>query len=112
MISNNSREYLRLQIVESFFYLYFILSMFDYLNVITMQFILEQDLGVIFANILIRSITGFYFLSVMYSFLLEWDEKYRVRRRRHVKLQEEDRLKKLIESNIMINSSNSELSLS
>ena len=86
--------------------------MFDYLNVITMQFILEQDLGVIFVNILIRSITGFYFLSVMYSFLLEWDEKYRVRRRRHVKLQEEDRLKKLIESNIMINSSNSELSLS
>ena len=76
----------QLKALEKYFYVSFTFTTFSFINSIVFQIMVSDDIAITTIQIILIGCADFYILSVIYSFLLETDEKYRQERKKTHKM--------------------------
>ncbi|CAI2380061.1 unnamed protein product [Moneuplotes crassus] len=78
-----------LRVFEKFFYVYFILLMFSFINIVVFSLIVLNEWYYILFRIGIKAVQVFYLISVIFSYLMIVDKEYREMRKFGIKARKE-----------------------
>ena len=73
----------RLQLIECFFMIYFVTTLFGYVNALCLAFITLNFDYLLVLDLVGTTLLDFYWISIVYSFVLQKDQEYRTQRKRY-----------------------------